>query len=46
MLAGQISKTRSLEKIWADIWVRGSKNAKNVGFGQKVTCEIIKKLLV
>ena len=36
MLPGQMTKTRSLEKIWADIWVRGSENAKKWDLDKKV----------
>ena len=45
MCAGRLTKTRSLEEIWVDFWVRGSKMQK-VGYLQKVYFKFIRKLLV
>ena len=41
MLAGQMTKIRSLEQIWTDIWVRAPKKQK-VGSWQNVALGIIK----
>ena len=43
MLAGQMTKTRSLEKFWADFWVRGS-GMQKVEFGANVGFKINKNL--
>ncbi len=44
MLAGQIAKARSLENIWADICVRGSRNAE-MEFRRNVAWDLQKRLV-